>query len=837
MAESGEIISSFLVSLGYVVDPSQQAKFDAALKTNAAATSELDKQLKEVTKSVGLTSRAASQINLGHMVEDIKKSAKQTEEFNKLLAQAQKQFSLTDQETKKLGVTLQQTFQNNLEAHARNVNNFNSTLKNLGVTGAATIAAFTAGFADLARQGQQLYYMSQRTGQSAKGLETQQFLGGQFGGQSFTQAQEALSTAARNPGYAAMIRNMGVANNDIYQFLDALRQFPPVVQDIYANMLGVSTTLNRTYQANRGEILQEKEENEKRWEAAGLGVAGYKKYTEDADAVVKALGVDMEDFKIIGVQSFEAVSGPAIKFLKELDDILQKVIEFNKNNPWASWLESLAAIYASLKGIQAIAGAVLGLGSKALARGGAATAGAAEVGAAGAAAAGAGAIGIGGLLGTLGLGFGAYEGFQALTHPEDPTHPYGSSLTGYGKGQSSYLSPENIIRRLGLVGNSDEHKDNSDEPKDNVPKFAGGGIVRADLHAGEMVLPPELSLGLQDLINSMSNRPQQGDTKARDYLEYMVNWLTGSTSYIPIVKIEGQSTDQQPQSPQDMVRTAVNNQKAQVQNTVAGGATASSRGGFTSGAAARATAERLTGQSLGLQSPGLSEQIAAGQFKPGALPEAVSHMAVGPGFAGRSAALMHDLVTKFGLNPTQAAGLIGNLGYESSGLTPGIHEQGLPGNQGGLGYAQWTGSRRREFEAWAAKNNLDVHSEAANRGFLENELSNTPVGRATIAALKKSQTLQQSTLAGENTFEKPANPAASFSRRLSWAQQSAALGEGTVLGGDTANNNVTNTTHNGGDTNVSQTNHIYGTGSNDQMITALNDHAGRLSRNFQITQF
>lgn len=190
MAESGEIISSFLVSLGYVVDPSQQAKFDAALKTNAAATSELDKQLKEVTKSVGLTSRAASQINLGHMVEDIKKSAKQTEEFNKLLAQAQKQFSLTDQETKKLGVTLQQTFQNNLEAHARNVNNFNSTLKNLGVTGAATIAAFTAGFADLARQGQQLYYMSQRTGQSAKGLETQQFLGGQFGGQSFTQAKK-----------------------------------------------------------------------------------------------------------------------------------------------------------------------------------------------------------------------------------------------------------------------------------------------------------------------------------------------------------------------------------------------------------------------------------------------------------------------------------------------------------------------------------------------------------------------------------------------------------------------------------------------------------------------
>lgn len=76
---------------------------------------------------------------------------------------------------------------------------------------------------------------------------------------------------------------------------------------------------------------------------------------------------------------------------------------------------------------------------------------------------------------------------------------------------------------------------------------------------------------------------------------------------------------------------------------------------------------------------------------------------------------------EFDLTANQAAGIVGNLGFESDGLQA-IQERGVAAPRGGFGWAQWTGPRRRAFELWCAKEGLDQHSDEAQYGFLLEEL-------------------------------------------------------------------------------------------------------------------
>src|SRR5438552_5280196 len=68
-----------------------------------------------------------------------------------------------------------------------------------------------------------------------------------------------------------------------------------------------------------------------------------------------------------------------------------------------------------------------------------------------------------------------------------------------------------------------------------------------------------------------------------------------------------------------------------------------------------------------------------------------------------SARYVTKLVQDFKLRPHQAAAFPGNFGVESGGFTQIQEINPLGGGQGGLGHGQWTGPRRREFEAYLAK--------------------------------------------------------------------------------------------------------------------------------------
>jgi hypothetical protein len=101
----------------------------------------------------------------------------------------------------------------------------------------------------------------------------------------------------------------------------------------------------------------------------------------------------------------------------------------------------------------------------------------------------------------------------------------------------------------------------------------------------------------------------------------------------------------------------------------------------------------------------------------------------GAGFNQMAPGIVANLMRDENLTREQAAVLVGDLGYESGGFTT-LQERGQTAGRGGYGWAQWTGSRRREFEGWAAANHLDPASSEANYGFLRHELEGPYAGFA-----------------------------------------------------------------------------------------------------------
>jgi Phage tail lysozyme len=124
-----------------------------------------------------------------------------------------------------------------------------------------------------------------------------------------------------------------------------------------------------------------------------------------------------------------------------------------------------------------------------------------------------------------------------------------------------------------------------------------------------------------------------------------------------------------------------------------------------------------------------------------------------------------NLQADFGLTREQAIGIVANLSHESLGMNSGITQGGGIGspssnmnddNANGYGIAQWGGSRKEALIAFAKENGLDPSSQAANYGFLKQELSGEYKGA--IDAVKNTDSSQDATQAFCKAFEKPSDP-------------------------------------------------------------------------------
>lgn len=99
--------------------------------------------------------------------------------------------------------------------------------------------------------------------------------------------------------------------------------------------------------------------------------------------------------------------------------------------------------------------------------------------------------------------------------------------------------------------------------------------------------------------------------------------------------------------------------------------------------------------------------------------------------------LMQRLMDEVGFSVLDAAADVGNGGHESAGFVK-LQEMKptVKGSRGGYGWYQWTGPRRRAYEAWCAKNKLDPASDQANMDYHLVELKGPE--RGAIAATKRA---------------------------------------------------------------------------------------------------
>ena len=121
----------------------------------------------------------------------------------------------------------------------------------------------------------------------------------------------------------------------------------------------------------------------------------------------------------------------------------------------------------------------------------------------------------------------------------------------------------------------------------------------------------------------------------------------------------------------------------------------------------------------------------------------------------------------FAASDLDAAAVFGNAGYESLGFTKLQEiEPTVKGSAGGYGWFQWTGPRRRAFEAYCKRNKLDPASPDANYKYVFVELKGSEKGA--LAKLKAAKTLETKTVAFEKAFERAGVKA--YAKRQAWAR-------------------------------------------------------------------
>lgn len=102
------------------------------------------------------------------------------------------------------------------------------------------------------------------------------------------------------------------------------------------------------------------------------------------------------------------------------------------------------------------------------------------------------------------------------------------------------------------------------------------------------------------------------------------------------------------------------------------------------------------------------------------------------------------LMTDLGISPEQAAGIWGNIGGETGGLT--LLQETNPvvqGSAGGWGWLQWTGPRRRAMLKWCTDHNMDPSSDEANYQYLVYET--VMLENKSLMQLRKTHTVAAAT--------------------------------------------------------------------------------------------
>lgn len=113
--------------------------------------------------------------------------------------------------------------------------------------------------------------------------------------------------------------------------------------------------------------------------------------------------------------------------------------------------------------------------------------------------------------------------------------------------------------------------------------------------------------------------------------------------------------------------------------------------------------------------------------------------------------IMGKLLGDFPIVVDDSGAIVGNLGHECLGFTK-LQEMKpvVKGSRGGYGWPQWTGPRRRAYEAYCKRNDLDPASDKANYAYLFIELKGSE--RKAIPATVAADGLNNKVIAFEKSF-------------------------------------------------------------------------------------
>lgn len=120
--------------------------------------------------------------------------------------------------------------------------------------------------------------------------------------------------------------------------------------------------------------------------------------------------------------------------------------------------------------------------------------------------------------------------------------------------------------------------------------------------------------------------------------------------------------------------------------------------------------------------------------------------------------LIDDLKSNYDMTTEQAAGFVGNLWHETGGfkfmqeLKPTVK-----GSRGGLAFAQWTGSRRTQFEGLLEElGDLPADSYEGNWAMITEEFDTTE--RSALNKILGATTVEDAATATSNFYLRPGKP-------------------------------------------------------------------------------
>lgn len=218
----------------------------------------------------------------------------------------------------------------------------------LGTAVAATAVAIEVAVAKMARQFEDLFYVSQRTNSAVRSLQSFEY-GARNIGVTSDQARGAVEGLARamrsSPGVGSLLNQLGVQTQGregtqiMSDLVGQLKKMPFYLAAQYGQLVGLDPDTLLMMMSRYDEMLKAQEDYSKRSKDAGIDT---KKLAEDSRNFGNVLRSLEATFGLIGERIEQNFIGPMTKGVALLDEMSRKFIEIDKStNGWATTLMTI----------------------------------------------------------------------------------------------------------------------------------------------------------------------------------------------------------------------------------------------------------------------------------------------------------------------------------------------------------------------------------------------------------------------------------------------------------------------------------------------------------------